>query len=85
MKNNKWTLFEKANVIWHGSWSDPELEYNKKIYSYYEIEDTLYDVFGEIAEEKGIEKNEDNFLTFCKNNENIIEDIFENSGILEEL
>lgn len=35
----------EVEFIWHGEWADPEVAYKGKLYSYIDLEDTLYDDF----------------------------------------
>ena len=35
----------EVEFIWHGEWADPEVAYKGKLYSYTDLEDTLYDDF----------------------------------------
>lgn len=34
-------------LIWHGSWSDPELIWHRKSYNYYSLEDWLWEIYTE--------------------------------------
>ena len=36
---------EDINFIWHGEWSDPEIEYKGNLINYYTIENSLYEDF----------------------------------------
>ena len=36
---------EDINFIWHGEWSDPEIEYKGNFINYYTIKDSLYEIF----------------------------------------
>ena len=36
---------EDINFIWHGEWSDPEIEYKGNLINYYTIESSLYETF----------------------------------------
>lgn len=43
--NKKFYGIEDINFIWHGEWSDPEIEYKGQLINYYTIENSLYEVF----------------------------------------
>lgn len=69
-----------VEFIWHGVTADPEVKYKGKLYNYYELEDTLYEIFEETSEEYGQDIDEDDaFRAWIKKNSN---EVFE---ILEEL
>ena len=65
-----WYGIEDIGFIWHGSWSDPELEYKGKVVNSYIIEDSMWERFREDCEEQG--KNADvcidEFDTYMKEN-----------------
>ena len=42
-----WYGIEDAGFIWHGQWSDPEIEYKGKRINCYIVEDTMWDRFKE--------------------------------------
>lgn len=39
-----------VEFIWHGEWSDPEIAYQGKLYNYYDLENSLYELFEEDIE-----------------------------------
>lgn len=43
--NKKFYGIEDIDFIWHGEWSDPEIEYKGHLINYYTIEDSLYEIF----------------------------------------
>lgn len=43
--NKKFYGIEDINFIWHGEWSDPEIEYKGNLINYYTIETSLYEDF----------------------------------------
>ena len=71
-----WYGIEDIGFIWHGSWSDPELEYNGHIINSYIIEDSMWEKFREDCKEQG--KNADacidEFDTYMKEH---AEDVYE--------
>lgn len=42
-----WYGIEDVGFIWHGQWSDPEIEYKSKRINCYIVEDTMWDRFKE--------------------------------------
>jgi hypothetical protein len=71
-----WYGIEGIGFIWHGSWSDPEIEYKGHRMSCYIVEDTMWERFREDCEELG--KNADacidEFDMYMKDN---AEDVYE--------
>lgn len=35
----------EVEFIWHGEWNDPEVAYKGKLYNYYDLENSLYELF----------------------------------------
>lgn len=67
-----WRGCKDIEMIWHGEYSDPELQYGDEIFNYWDVEDALWDEFIEAhpefygAEgEKEIEA-EDEFNYYCQ-------------------
>ena len=75
----KWKYFNEAKFIWNGHYDDPQLEYKGKVINSHVIEDVLWDRFNEYAEEEGLEPNEENFTTYCNNNQYDIRELFEDA------
>ena len=48
-----WYGIEDVGFIYHGSWSDPEIEYKGKRINSYIVEDTMWERFKEECEEQG--------------------------------
>ncbi len=48
-----WYGIENIGFIYHGSWNDPEIEYNGKVINAYIVEDTMWERFKEECEEQG--------------------------------
>ena len=53
-----WYGIEDVGFIWHGSWSDPEIEYKGKRINSYIVEDTMWERFREKCEEEGKNAND---------------------------
>ena len=62
MENNTYTYhgIPGTRFIWHGEWSDPEVEYQGKLYNGNSLEDTLWSIQTE-CEENGKEPSEEEF------------------------
>ena len=64
-----WLGIKGVKMIWHGEWSDPELEYDGKRCNLYDVEDGMYSYMKErIAdgEDWGNPDNEEDFRNFCR-------------------
>ena len=48
-----WYGIENVGFIWHGSWSDPEIEYKGKRINATIVEDTMWERYKEECEEQG--------------------------------
>ena len=67
-ESNGWCGIPDVKFIWHGQWSDPELEHNGYVANYWDIEDSMYQFMKErIAdgEKWGDPENDDDFCKFC--------------------
>jgi hypothetical protein len=73
----QWKYFNEAEYIHNGTYSEPQLKYKGKIFNYFLIEDTIFARFQEFAEENNVEQNEENFTTYCKENQDEIRELFE--------
>ena len=63
---NSWMGCQRIKMIWHGEWSDPELEYNGSIANYWDVEDWC----AEACREEGVNPNDKNaFANWIKQNE----------------
>ena len=60
-----WYGIEDVGFIWHGSWSDPEIEYKGKRLNATIVEDTMWERFREECEEQG--KNADDYIDYFDN------------------
>ena len=62
-KENWWYGVPGIRMIWHGEWSDPELECDGYVANYYDVENTMY----EYAKEDGIDAdNDDAFAQYVR-------------------
>lgn len=74
-KENTWRGVPNVRMIWHGEWSDPELEYNGIVANYHDIEDTMY----EYAKEDGIDaENDEEFDKYCQEHDYDVYALFDN-------
>lgn len=48
---NQFYNLHDVDVIFHGEWADPEIVYNHKRYNYWDVSDTLYNIY-EVSETK---------------------------------
>lgn len=90
----------KVELIWHGTQSDPELSIDNYVANYYDVEDTLWDEFKDLAKElkwtidetkdvvvneDGEETNlEDTFTDYVKKNEDKVVEYVKEFGSLIE-
>jgi len=72
-----WYGIEGIGFIWHGSWSDPEIEYKGKRINSHIVEDTMWERFREECDEEG--KNADDCIDYFDNHymKEHAEDIYE--------
>lgn len=68
-----------VKFIWHGNWSDPEIQYDGYSFSYWEIEDALYKDYEDYHEES------EDFNTYVKNNIKPLLDDYIASGYGEKI
>lgn len=60
MSNNFYRGAEGIEFVSHGAWADPELIYDGKSFSYWDIDNALWDMFcEEIAEDAGVSVNDE--------------------------
>jgi len=63
---NSWMGCQRIKMIWHGEWSDPELEYNGSVANYWDVEDWC----AEACREEGVNPNDKNaFANWIRQNE----------------
>jgi len=74
-----WYGIEDIGFIWHGAWSDPEIEYKGKRINATIVEDTMWERYKEDCEEQG--KNADacidEFDTYMINNADTVYELIE--------
>ena len=70
-----WYGIEGIGFIWHGAWSDPEIEYKGKRINSTIVEDTMWERFKEDCEEQGIDTDV-NYFDECYMREHA-EDVYE--------
>ena len=75
--------------IWHGSWSDPEVMYQDKLFNLpTDIETPLYGYYCDDCKAKGIEEDEDDFAEWVENNPDDVYEILNSlieAGIYKEV
>ena len=75
--------------IWHGSWSDPEVMYEDKLFNLpMDVETPLWSYYEEYCEENGLEAIEENFADYVGNNPDDVYEILNNlieAGIYKEI
>lgn len=54
--------------IWHGAWADPELVWHKKSFNYYDLENSLWELFREDCRQTGSAPDENTFPAWAKKN-----------------
>ena len=72
-----WYGIEGIGFIWHGSWSDPEIEYKGHRINSFIVEDTMWERFKEECEELGISTNEFDFDTYMGENAEYVYELIE--------
>ena len=53
-----WCGIKGVKSIWHGEWSDPELEYDGMVVNEWDVQDWLWDDYKEECSENGIEPDD---------------------------
>jgi len=43
---------QEIDFIYHGEWDDPEVKYKEQFFNYYELEESLYEIFNEENNDK---------------------------------
>ena len=61
-----------VKFIWHGEWSDPEVEYEGEVYNYYDLEDALYAEYNEICAEEGTSCTDKGFENWVHENPDVV-------------
>lgn len=65
-------------MVWHGSWADPELIWHNKSFNYFDVENTLYSYYKEDCGENGETVNDDVFGAWVKKNAYLAREILQN-------
>ena len=72
-----WRGVPGVEMIWHGEWSDPELEYEGERRNYWDVEDAMY----ECAKEDGIDtENDEEFNRYCQEHAYDVYECFSSCG-----
>ena len=72
-----WYGIENVGFVWHGEWSDPDIEYKGNRINAYIVEDTMWERFREECKEEG--KNADSCIDYFDNHymKEHAEDVYE--------
>ena len=75
--------------IYHGTWADPEVMYEDKLFNLpVDVETPLWNYYEEYCEENGLEVIEENFAEWVENNPDDVYEILNNlieAGMHEEV
>ena len=92
LSSNKptWRGVPRVYMIWHGNWSDPELELVRGCFScianYFDVEDAMYADFKEYIKEENMnltpdsDEEEEAFDKFCVENKDLVYMYLQNAG-----
>ena len=58
-RQNLWHGIDNVHFIYHGDWSDPEVEHDGMVVNSYVVEDSMYERYKEYCEEHNIEGDDD--------------------------
>ena len=72
-----WYGIEGVGFIWHGSWSDPEIEYKGKRINSTIVEDTMWERFKEDCEKDSEIPTEDKFELYMMVNQDEVYELIE--------
>ena len=74
-----WYGIEDIGFIWHGAWSDPEIEYNGKRINLTIVEDTMWERFREYCKENNWSADEklSDFVPYMKENADDVYELIE--------
>lgn len=76
-QDKMWRGVPGVEMIWHGEWSDPELEYEGNRRNYWDVEDAMY----EWAKEDGIDtENDEEFNHYCQEHAYDVYECFSSCG-----
>lgn len=85
-KDNFWRDVPEVFMVWHGEYSDPELEYNGKRLNYWDVEDSVYDYYKEQKDEPdegstySFDGSDEDFDKFCQDHADYIYGTFEDAS-----
>lgn len=65
-------------LISHGCWSEPELIWHNKSFSYYDVENALWEDYNEECKERNKEGNENDFAIWVKKNAPLVREYLQN-------
>ena len=72
-----WYGIEDIGFIWHGSWSDPEIEYKGNRINSTIVEDTMWERYREECEERNVKTDEYEFEEYMRNNADEVYELIE--------
>lgn len=76
-QDKMWRGVPGVKMIWHGEWSDPELEYEGERRNYWDVEDAMYTY----AKEDGIDaENDEEFNRYCQEHAYDVYECFSSCG-----
>lgn len=79
-----WYGIQDIGFIWHGEWSDPEIEYKGRRINCYIVEDTMWERFRDDYEGNG--KNADDYIEeFAEYMNKYADDVYELIEIATEI
>lgn len=77
-KKKYWRGVQGVTMIWHGEWSDPELEYEGNVANYWQIEDSMWESYKEVCMSADFyhysEDDDSEFNRYCQD---YAEDVYE--------
>lgn len=79
--NNYFYGIRGIRFVWHGAWADPELIWHRKSFNYYDVENSLWELFQEDCRENERPINENAFPVWVKKNAGLAREIL--SALLE--
>lgn len=71
-KGNFWRGVKDVLMIWHGSWSDPELRHGDAVCNYWSVEDSLWEMFKDEKRPVDLDDCEDEFSAYCRENRGMV-------------
>lgn len=80
MEHSFWRCVKGVTMIWHGEWSDPELEHEGNVANYYDVEDSMWERYKEECELGYYEYHENDdfdFNRFCNDNAEKVYELIE--------